>query len=277
METRQTEVFKKDIETNYIKKEVLLNNKEFIDVWAFLSAMLFKISRFVPITILIGASTMAISLGWTDYLSINKFEIYREEILVFIQGDYLFSVFIFTLIYLVSTALSIPGALFLTIIGGYLFGPILGAAYSLVGATIGAGILFLSARTAFGTILRARVGPAIEKIRLELKKNAFFYLLSLRLVPVFPFFVVNLAPAFLNIKFGVYILASLLGMMPGALVYALIGSGLRHSFESGEGLPLVLNMSSEFLVGLFGLAVLSLLPIFFKWRKRKIADKIGCD
>jgi len=236
-----------------------------------------KISQFFPIAILAVLSAMVISLGWTDYLSINKFHIYREEILVFVQRDYLFAVFLFIGTYLVTTALSIPGALFLTIIGGYLFGTVCGAAYSLAGATIGAGILFLSARTAFGRILRPRVGSAIERIRLELKENAFFYLLSLRLVPVFPFFVVNLAPAFLNIKFRVYISASLIGMMPGAIVYALIGGGLRSSLEPGKGLLLAVNVSSEFLIGLFGLAALSLLPIFFKWRKRKIANEMEHD
>ena len=106
-------------------------------------------------------------------------------------------------------------------------------------------------------------------MRIELTKNAFFYLLSLRLAPVFPFFVVNIAPAFLNISFSNYFFASFIGMIPGALVYALMGSGLNKTFMIEGGFDTMPDISLEFLAGFIGLAVLSLVPILLRRRKNK--------
>ena len=185
-----------------------------------------------------------------------------------VDRHYFLSIFLFILVYIVTTALSIPGALILTIIGGYLFGVFGGAVYSIIGASIGAGIVFVSARTAFGEILKPRLGSAVETMQVELKKNAFFYLLFLRLIPVFPFFVVNLAPAFLNIKFSVFSSATVIGMVPGGLVYALIGSGLGQVFERNEEFSYASALDGKLLLGLVGLAILSLLPVFYRWQKK---------
>ena len=203
-------------------------------------------------------------------MSLDSFRAHQIEIVKFIQSKYCLSILIFIGLYVFSTALSIPGAIILTMMGGYFFGAFLGALFSLIGAIFGASILFIAARSAFGELLRPKIGSSIERMRNELAKNAFFYLLFLRLAPVFPFFVVNIAPAFLNISFSKYFSASFLGMIPGAAVYALMGSGLNKTLVTGEGFDKIPNVSLEFLVGLVGLAVLSLVPILI--RRWKIKD-----
>ena len=202
-------------------------------------------------------------------MSLDSFRAHQIEIVKFIQSKYYLSVLIFIGLYVFSTALSIPGALILTMMGGYLFGAFLGALFSLIGAIVGASILFIAARSAFGELLKPKIGSSIERMRNELTKNAFFYLLFLRLTPVFPFFVVNIAPAFLNISFSKYFFASFLGMMPGAAVYALMGSGLNKTLVSGKGFDKIPNVSFEFLAGLVGLAVLSVVPILIRRWKNK--------
>lgn len=202
-------------------------------------------------------------------MSLDSFRAHQIEIVKFIQSKYYLSILIFIGLYVFSTALSIPGALILTMMGGYLFGAFLGALFSLIGAIVGASILFIAARGAFGELLKPKIGSSIERMRNELTKNAFFYLLFLRLTPVFPFFVVNIAPAFLNISFSKYFFASFLGMIPGAAVYALMGSGLNKTLVTGEGFDKIPSVSLEFLAGLVGLAVLSLVPIVIRRWKNK--------
>ena len=212
---------------------------------------------------------LAAIFGWTDYVSLESFRTHQLGIVKFIQSDYYVSILIFIGLYVFSTALSIPGALILTMLGGYLFGAFLGALFSLIGATLGASILFIAARSAFGELFKPKIGSSIERMRNELTKNAFFYLLFLRLAPVFPFFVVNIAPAFLNISFFNYFFASFLGMIPGAAAYALMGSGLNKTVVASEGFDDIPNISFEFLAGLVGLAILSLIPILIRRWKNK--------
>ena len=212
---------------------------------------------------------LAIIFDWTDYVSLESFRTRQLGIVAFIQSEYYLSILIFIGLYVVSTALSIPGALILTMIGGYLFGAFLGAFFSLIGAVVGASILFIAARSAFGDLFKPKMGSSVERMRKELTKNAFFYLLSLRLAPIFPFFVINIAPAFLNISFSNFFFASLFGMIPGTGVYALMGSGLHKTLIAGERFYNIPNVSLEFLAGLVGLAVLSLVPILIRRWKNK--------
>ncbi|MBH69630.1 MAG: hypothetical protein CMM58_14840 [Rhodospirillaceae bacterium] len=228
-----------------------------------------KIGRFIPISLLGVVLALAAALGWVDYLSIDYFQSQRVEIVSLVESHYFLSIFLFILLYVVTTALSIPAALILTIIGGYLFGAFGGAIYSITGASIGACILFGAARTAFGAILKPKVGSIVETMQAELTENAFFYLIFLRLIPAFPFFVVNLAPAFLNIKFSVFSLATIIGMVPGGVIYALIGSGLGQVLEMNGNFSYTSALDGELLAGLFGLAILSLFPVFYRRKKKK--------
>lgn len=129
-------------------------------------------------------------------------------------------------LYITAVALSLPGATFLTVSGGFLFGLAVGASAAVIGATIGATLIFLVARTALGEPLLRRAGPRATQLAQGFRDDAFSYLLFLRLVPAFPFFLVNLVPAFAGVRLVPFVAATALGIIPGALVFAFAGTGL---------------------------------------------------
>jgi uncharacterized membrane protein YdjX (TVP38/TMEM64 family) len=166
-------------------------------------------------------------------------------------------------------AFSIPGAAAMTLAGGFLFGALLGGALAVVGATIGATLLFLAARAGFGDALYARLkaragGGALARIDAGLRENAASYLLLMRLVPAVPFFAANLAPAFLGVRLRTYVWTTLVGIMPGGFVYAWIGSGLGAVFDRGETPDLSLLSDPRIVAPLLALAALAALPIVVK-------------
>ena len=114
----------------------------------------------------------------------------------------------------------------LTLSGGFLFGVWLGTFLVLIAATSGAVILFLIAKTALGEPLARKAGPALQTLRQGFAENAFSYLLFLRLMPVFPFWLVNLAPALLGVPLSIYVMATLIGIIPGSFAFAFLGTGL---------------------------------------------------
>jgi len=171
-------------------------------------------------------------------------------------------------IYAVVAALSIPGAVVLSVAAGFLFGTLAGAFWSVLGATLGATALFLAARTAFGDTLRARAGPWVRKLEAGFAENALSYLLVLRLVPLFPFWLVNLVPAFLGVPLGTYVVATFFGIIPGALVFASVGSGLGTLLDRGETPDIHVILEPHILFPILGLAVLALVPVFYKRFRR---------
>jgi uncharacterized membrane protein YdjX (TVP38/TMEM64 family) len=176
------------------------------------------------------------------------------------------AILLFGLIYAVVTAFSLPGGAFMTITGGFLFGWLGGGLIVIFGATIGATALFLMARTAVGGVLEARAGPFLQKMEDGFRQNAICYLLVLRLVPIFPFWLVNLVPAFLGVSTTTYIIATFLGIIPGTFVYASVGNGLGGLFEAGGSTDTLLMtiFQPQFLAPLIGLAVLAVLPVVYK-------------
>ena len=167
-------------------------------------------------------------------------------------------------------ALSLPGGAVLTIAGGFLFGKWIGTVLVLGAATLGAALLFVAARTALAGLLRARAAPWLIRLEAGFRADAFSYLLVLRLVPLFPFFVVNLVPAFLGVSLRVFVLATLIGIVPGTFVYATVGSGLGSIFDSGRPFTPAGILTREIVLALLGLALLALMPVIYrKWSRRR--------
>ena len=173
-------------------------------------------------------------------------------------------------IYVAATALSLPQGALLTITGGLLFGAVIGTALTIVGATAGAVLLFLAARSALGDAIARRGGAAMEKIRDALRQDGFSYLLAIRLLPLFPFWLVNLAASVSGMRLGSFALATFLGMMPATFVFASIGAGVGSVLAAGGTPNLSIIFSLPVLGPLVGLAMLSLLPI--AWKKWKRTD-----
>jgi uncharacterized membrane protein YdjX (TVP38/TMEM64 family) len=217
-------------------------------------------------------------------LSLEALVRHRVEIDAFIGDHYLLAVLGYIGLYIVVVALSVPGASVLTLSGGFLFGLPLGAAASVIGATIGATIIFLVARTSLGEPLLQRAGPRAVKLAQNFRDDAFSYLLFLRLVPAFPFFVVNLVPAFADVTLLTFVTATALGIIPGSVVYTFAGTGLDSVIAAQKGAydaclaagrsdcHLTFDASGvltpQLLGALVALAVLALLPAVVRRLRR---------
>jgi uncharacterized membrane protein YdjX (TVP38/TMEM64 family) len=168
-----------------------------------------------------------------------------------------------------SVTLSLPQSALLTLIGGLLFGTAAGGALAAMGASAGAVLLFLIARSAFADPLARRGGAALGKLRDELRQNGFAYLLALRLVPVVPFWLVNLAAPLCGMRLDQFTIATLIGILPATFITASIGAGLGGVLIMGAKPNFGVLVSWPVLGPLLALALLSLTPVMWrKWRAR---------
>ncbi len=184
------------------------------------------VRRLAPLLAVVLLAIAAYVLIGRSGLSLEALVRHRMAIDGFVTEHRLLAVFAYIALYITAVALSLPGAIFLTVTGGFLFGLAIGASAAVIGATIGATLIFLVARTAFGEPLLRRAGPRAAQLAQGFRDDAFSYLLFLRLVPAFPFFLVNLVPAFAGVRLLPFVTATALGVIPGALVYAFAGTGL---------------------------------------------------
>lgn len=185
--------------------------------------LLRRLLPLLAVVLLAGIAYLAIGRGG---LSLEALVSHRAAIDAFVTEHRVLAVLSYIGLYIAAVALSVPGAVFFTVTGGFLFGLVVGAAAAVIGATSGATLIFLVARTALGEPLLRRAGPRAIKHAQGFRDDAFSYLLFLRLVPVFPFFLVNLVPAFAGVRLGPFVAATGLGVIPAAFVYALAGTGL---------------------------------------------------
>lgn len=223
-----------------------------------------RVKRFSPLVMLLLAITAAFALGLDDYVSFEQLERNRGWLLDFVDRHAFLAPLGFMLIYAIAIALSLPGGAILTIAGGFLFGIVAGTLYAVVAATLGATVVFLIARTALGDSLRQRAGPAVRRMEAGFRENALNYLLFLRLIPAFPFWLVNLVPAFLGVPLGTYVVATAVGIIPGTLVFASVGNGLGTVFETGGRPDLGIIFKPDIILPIIGLAVLAILPVAYR-------------
>ena len=223
--------------------------------------------RFVaPLSIVILVA-LAWAFGLHRYLTLEALAAQREALAAFVAVRPVASALLYVAAYIAVVAFSLPGGAVMTLAGGLLFGAFIGACLAVLGATIGAAVLFLLARSAFAPLVAGRAEGLLGPLRAGLARDGFFYLLSLRLVPVFPFWLLNLAPALLGMAFAPYLAATFFGIIPGTLVFAGIGAGLDEVFLSGGVPDLGVIFSPGVLLPLLGLASLSLFGAWFRRRR----------
>ncbi len=227
------------------------------------------LKRFLPIIcILIAIAAIYVS-GAYHYLTFNTLRTYHATLKVFLLAHPISMPLLYTLTYIVLTALSIPGAVFVTLIGGYLFAQPWSTLYVIFGATCGAILIFLAARTAFGETLKQKGAPLLKKMAKGFNENAASYMLFLRLVPIFPFWIVNLAPAVFKVPLKTFVWTTLIGIAPGSFVFTLAGSGLEQILQTHQELSVSAILNTQLKIALCLLGALSLVPILVKkWRKK---------
>jgi uncharacterized membrane protein YdjX (TVP38/TMEM64 family) len=216
---------------------------------------------------------IVLALDLDGYLTLDALAANRAWLLDRVADNAAVVVIAFIAVYAATVALSVPGAAVLTVAGGFLFGTVFGAIYAVIGATLGAVGIFLFVKAGLGDALTTRAGSAVDRLRTGFQDNAFGYLLFLRLLPVFPFFVVNLAAAILDVPLRTFTLATLIGIIPGSLIYASIGDGLGFVIDEKTEASLGAVFTPEVFLPLAGLALLSLAPIVYKAIKHRRAAR----
>jgi uncharacterized membrane protein YdjX (TVP38/TMEM64 family) len=245
--------------------------------------------RLLPLLVIVILAVAAYLTFGKGMISLESLVQHRVAIDEFVTDHQVLALLAYVAVYAATVALSLPGATFLTVSGGFLFGLAFGASAAVVGATLGATIIFLVARTALGDPLLRRAGPRATQLAEGFREDAFSYLLFLRLVPAFPFFLVNLVPAFAGVRLGPFVAATVLGIIPGATAYAFAGKGLdsviaaqKDSYDAcmaaGQAnCHLTFDakdiLTPELVGALVGLGVLALVPVVVKrLRRARAAD-----
>ena len=254
------------------------------------SAVTVFMKKWLPLLLLLALALFGFLQGWHHYFTLEALVENRSHLSGYVTDHYGLTLLTYGMLYTLAVAISFPGASFLTIAGGLLFGWAIGGLVTVLAATMGAGIVFLAARSALGSSLRARAGSFAERFAEGFREDAFSYMLFLRLVPLFPFWLVNIVPALFQMRFGPYIVATLVGIFPGTFAYALVGSGLDSviaaQLASNPGClddptcTLTLDTGSvitgELIAAFVAMGVVSLIPPVLKaFRKRRNTAKYG--
>lgn len=228
-----------------------------------------KIRRLWPLLLLAAGFALFMALRLDRYISFATLKEHRATLLDLVARHRWSMAAGFIALYTLCVAFSLPVSAVMTVTAGFLFGQLLGSFVVLIGATAGATAVFLAARTALGDALCKRAGPWLKKMEAGFKENAISYLLVLRLIPLFPFFAVNLVPALLGMKLRDYVLATFVGIIPGSFVFTAVGVGLGSVFDAGEEFRAGNVLTPRVSLALAGLAALALLPVVYKKLKRR--------
>lgn len=219
----------------------------------------------VACLLLLGALFFYFDLG--KYLTLSSLKENREALVSFYESNQITMIAIFLTIYIVQTALSLPGAIVLSVAAGAVFGAVMGTIYVNIGATVGATLAFLVARYLFHDLIQNKFGSRLEKMNRELETRGLNYLLFLRLVPLFPFFLINLGASLTKLPLRTFFIGTMIGIIPGSFVFCNAGASLATINSLSEvASPRVLG--SFALLGLF-----ALVPVIYQKIKQKKSAK----
>ncbi len=229
--------------------------------------------RWLPIGLIAVGLVLVFVFGLDEFASFQHLREHHQKLAEFVAGHYLQAVLGFILLYVLFVALSLPGAIWLTVAAGFLFGAVMGAILSVLAATAGATLLFLATKTSLGDYLHSHAGPWLAKVERGFADNQWSYLLMMRLFPAIPFFIANLVPAFLGVPLSVFVITTFIGIIPATVIFATIGAGLGSVLQTSADLSLHSLMTPEVKAALIGLAVLAAMPIAVKFVRRRYASK----
>lgn len=220
--------------------------------------------RFAPLVILLGLLAIVFANGWHQQLSIDTLQENQEALQSWVAENLILAVLAYMVFYALAVSISVPGALWFTIGAGFLFGTLIGTGVAVVGATFGATIIFLAARFAFADWVRQRFGKYVKKLQDGFSQDAFTYVVILRLIPALPFFGINIATALLNVPVRAYFFGTLLGVIPGAYVYATLGSKISEVAAAGEVPGFADLLTPDVIGAMIAFALLAILPWVYK-------------
>ena len=226
--------------------------------------------RLAPVGVLAAGLGGFFALGGPQYLNPDAAQALLQGLDGWVSENLWLAAGLYVAFYGLAVSVSVPGAIWFTIGAGFLFGPFLGTGVAVIGATIGATVIFLAARYAAADWVRAKFPGYVKKLQDGFSRDAFTYVLILRLIPVLPFWGINIATALLNVPLRAYVFGTLIGVIPGAYVYATLGGKLGEVAE--EGVPSFASLlSPDVVIALIAFAALALLP----WVHRRFSKRQG--
>jgi uncharacterized membrane protein YdjX (TVP38/TMEM64 family) len=225
--------------------------------------------RFAPVVLVALALVAVLASGVLKHLSLAQLRDSRFALKGLVHAHPAFSMLLYVVVYMGSVLLSLPTALIMTLSGGFLFGTWAGGLAATVGSTSGAVLVFLISRLTVGDALERRASPRVAAFERGVRDNAFSYILTLRLIPMTPFALVNVAAGLLSIRLRTFIIATWLGVLPGTLIYAGLGSDFGRLFDAGVLPSIHTLLTPEVALPLAGLGLLALLPILYHWVKAR--------
>lgn len=224
-----------------------------------------NLRRIAPIALIATALGLFFAFGLHRYFTLETLRENRDALTMWVDASPVRAIGIFILAYAAAVAISFPGASILTVFGGFLFGLWPGVPVVVIAATIGAAIIFIAAKTALGDFLSNRAGGFVKSMEKGFHENELNYMVVLRLVPVFPFWAINIAAGLLGVSFRNFLIGTFFGIIPGSFVYTGIGATAGAAFDAGDDVSLSgLLFKPETLLLIFGLVALALIPIFIK-------------
>jgi uncharacterized membrane protein YdjX (TVP38/TMEM64 family) len=226
--------------------------------------------RWAPLAVIGALFVALIASGALKRLSLAGLAAHRAELHHFVARHPIESVSAYLGVYVLVIVACAPGLSVITLAGGFLFGPFFGGLAALAALNVGAAVVFLACRTAFGDWAANRAGATVARIEAGFARDAFSYLLALRLMPVAPFFIVNIAAGLARVRLGTYLLATFIGSAPSAFIFASLGAGLERMFHRHARLDASLILNPTVAPALAALAILSLAPPAWRlWRNRR--------
>lgn len=227
--------------------------------------------RRLPILLILAGFAVAL-IEFRDLLSFDVLAQNRERLLALRDAHFVLASLAFIAAYTLVVVISLPGAIIFSLTGGFLFGLFPGAAYNVLAASIGAVVVFMSARMGFGADFARGIearGGVVARLQGQLRDNQLWVLLTMRLIPVVPFFVANILPAFVGVRLSTFVLTTVVGIIPAGVIYTSLGAGLGDVFARGEVPHLNILLQPQFGLPLLGLAVLAALPLVIKLFQRR--------
>jgi uncharacterized membrane protein YdjX (TVP38/TMEM64 family) len=232
------------------------------------------LKSYLPLIIILAGLGLGYAFGLQNYFSLTYLSEQRGYLEGLVSQNFWLAAMSFFIIYTLAVAFSFPAASILTIFGGFLFGWLVAGLLVVFAATLGATLLFWAAKSSFGGFLREKLAGSAANFADGFAKDAFGYLLVLRIAPIFPFFIVNVAPALFNVKTRDYVLATFLGIIPGVFAYTWLGEGVGSILDAAKAkgtTPSVADLvTPQITIAFVALAVVAAIPLIVK-RFRKQA------
>ncbi len=232
--------------------------------------------RIAPLAAIAVALIVFFASGAHRYFTLDTLRDNRQALQDWVAGAPLLAMGVFVLAYAGAVAISFPGASILTVFGGFLFGLWPGVALVVIAATLGATGIFLAAKTALGDILSQRASGFVKRMEQGFHEDELNYMFLLRLVPVFPFWAINIAAGVIGVSTRNFLIGTFFGIIPGSFVYTSIGNAAGAAFDAGQDVSLGgILVKPETLLPIIGLALLALLPVVLKRLNKRAAQLDG--